>query len=277
MRRRCSHCVENRVHREPDLMTSKERPCTMEDLLGMLDRLRAPRLQGITLKDIQPAASRPCPRYANDAVEPLRLPLQTREAVLWRLAENCYTRWHKASLPIFEDDYFTYRLSRDLAEAGRALDLPKIYAVLVRRFGPSSQYKDEWKEGFKFPLLIELEPQGKTIFYSLTVAQWKAGLEIRFRRQHRGVEHLDRHVYQQPFDAELSRAQLNQCAGFIVELCSVVYYATPEAFVFDFHLAVPAAQIAFGCLHGQFYEWHARNEADFAKHSQQSGHCARRR
>jgi hypothetical protein len=196
------------------------------------------------------------------------LPLQTKHAVLWRLAENHYAIWHNASLPIFEDGYFIFRLLRELAASARELDLPQIYAVLARRFGPGSQCKDEWKEAFKFPLLIELEHRGVSIFYSLTVAQWKAGLEIRFRRQQRGVEHLDPQAYHQPFEEELSRTELNQCAAFILEFCSLVYYAAPDAFVFDFHFVVPAALVVFGCLKGHFYHWQAHSEADFAKHAQ---------
>ncbi|MCY2989425.1 MAG: hypothetical protein NTY19_16355 [Planctomycetota bacterium] len=168
-----------------------------------------------------------------------------------------------------------YRLLCELAAAGRSLDLPRIYAVLARRFGPTSQCKDEWKEGFKVPLLIELEHLGETISYSLTVVQWKAGLECRFRRQHAGVEHLDKGVYQQPFDAELSRAQLNQCVGFILEFCSLAYYDAPEASAFDFHFAVPGGQVVFGCLNGQFYHWQARSEPDFEKYAQQPEHCAK--
>jgi hypothetical protein len=36
------------------------------------------------------------------------LPLQTKHAVLWRLAENHYAIWHNASLPIFEDGYLAH-------------------------------------------------------------------------------------------------------------------------------------------------------------------------
>jgi hypothetical protein len=249
--------------------------CTPEEFSQILAEHRAPRIQGFTRTDIQPAAPRRCPPYADYGIQPLLLPLETKKAVLWRLAEKHYNRWQDASLPITEDGYFIHRLLRELAMAGRSLDLPQIYAVLVRLFGPTSQYKDNWNEGFKIPLLIELEQREKTIFYSLTVVQWKAGLECRFRRQHSGLEHLAQDVYQQPFDAELSRVQLNQCVGFILESCSLVSDDAPEASVLDFHFAVPAGQIAFGCLNGQFYIWRARGESDFQKYAHQPGYCAR--
>lgn len=257
-------------------MPPSEQPRTVPDLSRLLDALRASRLQGFTLRDIRPASPRSCPRYADHGIRPLLLPLPGKQAVLWRLAESHYARWHNASLPIFEDGYFTYRVLRELAEAGRAVDLPQIYAVLARRFGPTSSHKDDWKEGFKIPLLLGLDHLGQTILYSLTVAQCKDGLEVRFRRQHSGVEHLDRDVYQQPFDAELTREQLNQCAGFILEYCSLAYHAAPQSLVWDFHFVVPAAQIAFGCLKGQFYRWHAHDEHDFEQHGHNPAHCARR-
>jgi hypothetical protein len=243
----------------------------MKELLGIIEDLRAPRIQGFTLKDIQPAPRRPLPRYADPSIKPLLLPLQSKQTVLWRLAEKHYVHWHKASLPIFEDDYFVYRILRDLEGSERPLDLPRIYAVLARRFGPGSSHKDDWKEAFKFPLLIELERLGTTILYSLTVAQWKSSIEIRFRRQHIGVEHLDRDVYHEPFDAELSRPELNRCAAFILELCSLVYHDAPKAFVFDFHFAVPAAHVIFGCWKGKFYERQFEDEVDFYKHSVRPG------
>ena len=260
--------------RSQNTLAPDEQPCTLEEFLQILAEHRVHRMQGFTLKDIQPAPPQHCPCYADHGIQPLLLPLKTKKAVLWRLAESHYTRWYKASLPIADDDYFIYRLLRELAEAGRALDLPQIYAVLARRFGPTSQCKDEWKEGFKLPLLIQLEHLGKTIFYSLTVAQWKAGLECRFRRQHRGVEHLDRDVYQQPFDFELSRAQLNQCVGFILEFCSLVYHDAPKASLFDFHFAVPAGQVVFGCLKGQFYNLQPRSERAFEKYARSPELCA---
>jgi hypothetical protein len=33
------------------------------------------------------------------------LPLETKKAVLWRLAEKHYSRWQNASLPITEDGW----------------------------------------------------------------------------------------------------------------------------------------------------------------------------
>ena len=57
--------------------------------------------------------------------------------------------------------------------------------------------------------------------------------------------------------------QLNQCVGFILEFCSLVYYDAPDASFWDFHFAVPAGQVVFDCLNGQFYNLQARSERAF--------------
>jgi hypothetical protein len=127
-----------------------------------------------------------------------------------------YYSWHKKSIPIFEDGCFIMQMQRTLAAANRPLDFPRIYLALKRRFGPSSQLLDEWKEAFSFPFLLQCESDHRMIQYILTIASFRSSLEFRFRRQWLGMEHLDRAVIRHPFKKEFSRGEMNDCAGYFL-------------------------------------------------------------
>ena len=229
-------------------------------------------LRNITLEDVPPAPSLSAPRYAQRGIEPFLIPLETKQVVLWRLTENGYAAWFKKTLPIFEDCYYIFHILRDLSRAGRDLELPHIYTVLVRRFGKSSRHRDDWKVAFTFPFLLEFEHQGQAIRYLMTVAQYRSGLEFRFRRQCLGIEACAPDVYQPPFESEFSRDEMNECAGFLLEYIALTFQANPRSRGRDFHLIVPSNHIAYGCRKGVFYLGQEDDPGRFNAHAQDAAY-----
>ncbi len=219
-----------------------------------------------------PPVCRQAPRHAQRGLEPFLIPLETKPVVLWRLTENGYAAWFTKTLPIFEDGYYIFHILRDLSRAGRDLELPHIYAVLARRFGWSSRQRDEWKQAFTFPFLLEFEQQGQAIRYLMTIAQYRSGLEFRFRRQRLGREAYDPDVYQPPFEAEFSREEMNECAGFLLESLALTFQADPDSYVRDFHLIVPSNHIAYGCREGVFYLGQEQDPGRFQAHAQDAAY-----
>jgi hypothetical protein len=106
----------------------------------------------------------------------------------------------------------------------------------------------------------------------MTVAQYRSGLEFRFRRQCLGIEPCDPDVYQPPFESEFSRDEMNECAGFLLEYIALTFQANPRSRGRDFHLIVPSNHIAYGCRKGVFYLGQEDAPGRFKAHAQDAAY-----
>lgn len=88
---------------------------------------------------------------------------------LWRITEEEYRDLRGNSLPIKEDGFFLIELSLSERHNPDRLTLPKAFLTLEYLFGKTSDFFDDWKGSFTFPLLLLVQKSKAQFFYMLRI------------------------------------------------------------------------------------------------------------
>ena len=76
---------------------------------------------------------------------------------LWRLDDSEFRKLRKNSLPIKDDNMFYIHLYLSNNESKEQLNLAQSFLTLTHLFGESSDWIDDWKSSFSFPVLLIVE------------------------------------------------------------------------------------------------------------------------
>lgn len=141
---------------------------------------------------------------------------------LWRLTEDEFRQLRNTSLPIKDETWLLFNLMLSERNNPDRLTLPKALLTLEHLFGDSSDWIDEAKGSFSFPLLLVLRKQAGKFYYLLGIFDHRGSLEFRFwRALENGADGYDIYTRRhEPVEAEFSREEINQFIyylyGFLV-------------------------------------------------------------
>lgn len=129
---------------------------------------------------------------------------------LWRLDDAEFRKLRQKSLPIKDDYMFYMHFYLSERENKNKLNLAELYVCLTHLFGDSSDWIDDWKGTFSFPLLLILEKAQGRFFYLIDIYDNRGTLYISFYKiLDAEVEGYDTQILREPFEIEFSRQEIN--------------------------------------------------------------------
>jgi hypothetical protein len=129
---------------------------------------------------------------------------------LWRLDDAEFRKLRQKSLPIKDDHMFYMHFYLSERENKNKLNLAEIFVALTDLFGESSDWIDDWKGSFSFPVLMILEKVQGKFFYLIDIYDNRGTLYFSFYRVlESDVEGYDHQILREPFELEFSRQEIN--------------------------------------------------------------------
>lgn len=173
----------------------------------------------------------------------------------WRLTEDEFRQLCQSSVPIKTDSMFLLKMLLSERRNPNLLTLPKALLILERLFGKSSDWFDDWKGSFSFPLLLKVQKPVEAFFYLLRIEDFRGSLEFRLCRVLKdGANGVDTSISQPPFEPEFSNQEINQ---FIILLYG---FLTDATYFFDkkqfqpFCKRIDSNHILYGYQDDAFFE-----------------------
>ncbi|WP_427159801.1 hypothetical protein ACQFX9_28085 [Aliinostoc sp. HNIBRCY26] len=184
---------------------------------------------------------------------------------LWRLDDAEFRKLRYKSLPI-KDDYMLYvHLYLSERDNKDKLNLAQIFVTLTYLFGESSNWIDDWKGTFSFPILLVLDkPQGK-FFYLLDIYDNRGTLYFSFYRiLEADVEGYDTQILREPFELEFSRQEINYFISYFNGYTEG-YFKTIEPLIpsEQFFRKIGSNHIIYGYKDEQYFEEHYESQEEY--------------
>lgn len=183
---------------------------------------------------------------------------------LWRITEEEYRELHENSLPIKEDGFFLIQLSLSERHDPDRLTLPKAFLTLEYLFGKTSDFFDDWKGSFTFPLLLLVQKSTAQFFYMLRIYDHRGTIYYPvYRILENGAEGYDLNVYHEPFENEFSRQEINEFIshlhGYLVGVSTWVCQPPSQ----PFFKRIDSNHILYGYRNGEFFEEQIDSEEEY--------------
>lgn len=174
---------------------------------------------------------------------------------LWRLNNEEYHKLRAHSLPIKEDLMFLLQLFISEAHDPNRLTLPLAFVTLEHLFGKTSNWFDDWKGSFSFPLLLVVKKSQGNFTYILRVYDHRGSLSFSFYRVlENGANGYDTDIYREPFELEFSREEINQFIsyfyGYLIGCSTWVSKLQKQSFI----KKIDSNHILYGYQDGEFFE-----------------------
>ena len=129
---------------------------------------------------------------------------------LWRLGDTEEQKLRNNSLPIDDDYMFYIQLDWSDRESKDKLNLAEVFITLEWLFGKSSDFYDEGKGSFRFPVLLIIEKTNGTFYYLMVISDHRGTVYYRmYRIIENNIEGYDTQRTREPFELEFSRQEIN--------------------------------------------------------------------
>ncbi len=173
----------------------------------------------------------------------------------WRLTEDEFRLVRSTSLPIKDDNWLLFNLMLSERNNPDRLTLPKALLTLEHFFGDSSDWFDESKSSFSFPLLLARRKQIEQFYYLLRIEDHRGSLEFRFYCVlENGADGYDTNTQREPFGAKFSREEINQFIYYLYGFLAGAAERICKLPVQPFLRHVGANLILYGYRDGAFFE-----------------------
>lgn len=186
---------------------------------------------------------------------------------LLRLTDEEYRKLRARSFRIQYKDWFLVAL---ITEDARSLNLPKLLVLLEQDFGRSSDYFDSYKQGFAFPFLLEIQKAIGSLYYLLTITDYRGGIEFHFYRVMDTLDYVNQNpnLCHPPLEHELSEAEIEYMVtylwGFYEGYGKSYFESRPH--ITPFFRSIPSSGLVYGYWDNdfveQFFEYEDENERD---------------
>jgi hypothetical protein len=183
---------------------------------------------------------------------------------LWRITLEEYHQLRSNSLPIQDKSGFALKLAmREFYELDH-LKLPQSFLTLEHLFGETSDWFDDWKGSFSFPLLLVLQKHEEKFFYLLKICDHQGSLCFDlYRILKYGINGYKIDVYQPPFEAEFSSGEIHEFLtylyGYMLGVSKWVCKVPPSPFLKH----IDSNNIIYGFCDGKLFEEQIESEEEY--------------
>ncbi|UIE38884.1 hypothetical protein [Leptodesmis sichuanensis] len=182
----------------------------------------------------------------------------------WRLSEDEFRQLRSRSVPIRTDGMFLLQIMLSERNNPNRLTLPKALLILERLFGKSSDWIDDWKGSFSFPLLMKIQKPDSAFFYLLRIEDHRGSLEYRlYRVLEDGTAGVDAYMFQSPVESEFSNQEINEFISLVHGfLTDAIYFFCKQQFE-PFFKRIDSNHILYGYRDGAFFEEEIDSPEDY--------------
>ena len=129
---------------------------------------------------------------------------------LWRLDDTEEQKLRDSSLPIDDDYMFYVQLGWSDRGSKDKLNLAEVFITLEWLFGKTSDFYDEGKGSFRFPVLLIIEKTIGIFYYLMVIADHRRTVYYRmYRIIENNIDGYDTQRTREPFELEFSRQEIN--------------------------------------------------------------------
>ncbi|NDJ21703.1 hypothetical protein GS682_08640 [Nostoc sp. B(2019)] len=175
---------------------------------------------------------------------------------LWRLDDSEFGKLRKKSLPIKDDYMFYIHLYLSKKGSKDQFNLAQSLVTLTYLFGKSSDWIDDWKGSFSFPVLLVLEKAQGKFFYLVDIYDNRGSINFSlYRILEAEVEGYDNKILREPFELEFSRQEINYFIsyfyGYIEGCFQSIGFLMPSE---QFFKKIDSNHILYGYKDDQYFE-----------------------
>ncbi|MBE9209755.1 hypothetical protein IQ244_25325 [Nostoc sp. LEGE 06077] len=184
---------------------------------------------------------------------------------LWRLDDAEFRKLRRKSLPITDDYMFYMHFYLSERENKNKLNLAQIFVSLTHLLGESSDWIDDWKGSFSFPVLLILDKLQGEFFYLIDIYDNCGKLYFSFYRiLESDVEGYNNQIQREPFELEFSRQEINYFFCY--------FYGYLEGYFHSIKLLIPSEEffknigsdnILYGYKDEHYFEEHYPSQEAF--------------
>lgn len=195
----------------------------------------------------------------------IELELNDIEYQLWRLDDYEYTTLRKNSIPIKEDYMLYMQLYSPYRRSEDKLSLAKSFVILTWLLGESSDYYDDWKGSFYFPLLLVIKKETGNLFYLLKIYDHRGLLNYSlYKISDNELKDHKSDILHEPFESEFSRHEINSFwsyfYGYLIGLSQTMkLFISPLPFM----KRIDSNHIVYGYKDNQYFEEQYNSEEEY--------------
>ncbi len=183
---------------------------------------------------------------------------------LWRLTESEYSQLRSSSLPIKEDGLSLMEFMLYERYNPNRLTLPKAFLTLEHVFGKTSDFFDDWKGSFSFPLLLLVQKPVGQFFYLMRIHDHRGSLYyLLYRLLENGVGDYDVNVYHEPEELEFSRGEINDFISYLYRYLVSISKKICQPPIQPFLKHIDSNHILYGYRNGEFFEEQIDSESEY--------------
>ncbi|NJM23194.1 MAG: hypothetical protein HC874_31435 [Richelia sp. SL_2_1] len=175
---------------------------------------------------------------------------------LWRLDDTEEQKLRDNSLPI-DDDYMFY-IQLDWSDRGskNKLNLAEVFITLEWLFGKTSDFYDEGKGSFRFPVLLIIEKTIGIFYYLMVIADHRGTVYYRmYRIIENNIDGYDTQRTRKPFELEFSQPEINYFLSYFHGYISGCFkVANLMITIQPFLKIINSNLILYGCRDGIHFE-----------------------
>ncbi|KAB8315663.1 hypothetical protein SD81_030330 [Tolypothrix campylonemoides VB511288] len=175
---------------------------------------------------------------------------------LWSLDTTEYKNLRSNSLPIADDYSFYIELYLFEREKEDRLNLAELFVTLEWLFGESSDFFDDWKGSFCFPILLVVKKAIGDFFYLMRIYDHRGTVYFSiYRILENGRDDYDTDKLREPFALEFSRQEINYFFSFLYGYITGYFQSLKQNLIVQpFLKKVDSNLIVYGYKDGEYFE-----------------------
>jgi hypothetical protein len=188
--------------------------------------------------------------------ERLKIDLPASQCVLIPIDEKKYDSLRDKNIPIFQDNWYSMRLSRAIESEEPDFQHSHLYTALKTHFGETPAMYDDYKCSFGYPFLLEITKDRNEVKYLLNFTDMRGGVEFFFRKilDKHELNKYERDVFQRPFENEFSGDDMRYFMGWFLFYFVGFMKSYQKYYKEEFARSVEAALMIYGYRDGNFFD-----------------------
>jgi hypothetical protein len=191
------------------------------------------------------------------------LRLKETQFHFWRLTNGEENFLRRNSVPMQIDSSTLWDLKYQERWDAQPFTLARTFLILERLFGKSSNWIDDWKGTFSFPLLLKVEKPNHSFFYMTEIYDNRGSLYFSlYRIIPTGVSDRSAYTYQEPIETEFSSSEIKAFIILVYGFLKDASYFVAQRHTQPFLKYVKSEHVIYGYRDGRFFEEEIESESE---------------
>ncbi len=183
---------------------------------------------------------------------------------LWRLHDEGYHYLRGYSIPIKDNHLFWILGFWAKDYESNEFNISQAFIALELIFGASSNFIDDWKGTFSFPLLMLANNQSESTYYLLKIYDHRGSLSFSFYRLIMGeIDEQETMFMKEPEEVGFSQEKMKKIMVYLYGYLQGIYQVANKSIIEPFLKKIPSELILYGYEDGEFFEKEFSSESEY--------------